>query len=737
VSYSQALAGRLRAWLQTLRLAGGTPAGTHVAAPASASELAVELQRFKAIGDRLERGLESLKDIQWEVRENEARYRDLLDNQADLILRRDAQGCLTFVNQAFCRVFGVDRNSVLGRPFAPRVLDGDNATPLAPGGALRQQRYAQEIETARGPRWFEWEEHAVQGHEPAACEVQCLGRDITERRSSEADLKEARKQAEAANRAKSRFLAAMSHEIRTPMNGILGMTSLLGDTELTPEQRTYAHAIQRSARTLLSLIDEILDFSKIEADKLQLNSVPLAIDECVQGLVELLAPKAYEKGIEIAWAVDPSVPRQLMGDEVRVRQIVTNLVGNAIKFTDSGGVLVTVARTRIANRAAGKGDIDIAISVEDTGIGIAPESLPALFSEFEQADAAVQRRQGGTGLGLAISRRLARAMGGDVLVSSTPGRGSIFTATMRLKRVAESAEPLAAPAEAPPMLPQHVLLALDEGIERRALRLALEGADIPLEEGAIEDALSLVRAAADSGEPFTTLIVDGRGGCEPAAKLLAASRAAAPAGVQGVIVLDTAAKADFPRFRHAGFDAYLVRPVRPQSVLTRVGLGQEPSEPAQAPAARRDVRFVAPPSVLLVEDNDINALLARRMLEKVGCKVRHCVNGREAVETFRRVLAGTDRPYDVVLMDAHMPILDGLAATRAIKELYAALPNQVSLPPPIIAVTANAFDEDRRRCLEAGMDDYLAKPFGREELHRLLERWCSGLVAKQGNTRAA
>jgi PAS domain S-box-containing protein len=164
VSYSQALAGRLRAWLQTSRLAGGTPAGTPVAAPAPAGELAVELQRFKAIGDRLERGLESLKDVQWEVRENEARYRDLLDNQADLILRRDAHGCLTFVNQAFCRVFGVERNSVLGRPFAPRVLDGDKATPLTPGGALRQQRYAQEIETARGPRWFEWEEHAVQGH---------------------------------------------------------------------------------------------------------------------------------------------------------------------------------------------------------------------------------------------------------------------------------------------------------------------------------------------------------------------------------------------------------------------------------------------------------------------------------------------------------------------------------------------------------------------------------------------
>jgi CheY-like chemotaxis protein len=283
-----------------------------------------------------------------------------------------------------------------------------------------------------------------------------------------------------------------------------------------------------------------------------------------------------------------------------------------------------------------------------------------------------------------------------------------------------------------------VLLALDGETERRALRLSLEGADIPLEESALAEASALAYMAAEAGEPFTTLIVDGRSGCASAAELLSAARTAARDSVQGVIVLDTAAKADFAQFRQAGFDAYLVRPVRPQSVLTRVGLGQDPIEPAPVPVgAERQVRFVVAPSVLLVEDNDINALLARRMLEKVGCKVRHCVNGREAVEAFRRVLAGVDRTYDAVLMDAHMPVLDGLEATRVIKELYAAREDDGAPAPPIIAVTANAFDEDRRRCLEAGMDDYLAKPFDREELHRLLERWCAHLVASHGSTRAA
>ncbi|HJU30254.1 MAG TPA: ATP-binding protein, partial [Hyphomicrobiaceae bacterium] len=422
-------------------------------------DLAAELERFTRIGERIERGLESLEDIQWEMRENEARYRDLLDNQADVILRRDEQGRLTFVNQTFCRLFGLDRGMVLGRPFRPRVLAGDSPNPLTPASELRRQRYVQQIETARGPRWFEWDEHAVTGADAVISEVQCSGRDISERLRTEADLRDARKQAEAANRAKSRFLAAMSHEIRTPMNGILGMTSLLTDTELSAEQRTYAHAIERSARTLLTLIDEILDFSKIEADKLQLNQAPLSVGECVQGVVELLAPKAYEKGIDLGWAVDPSLPRPLLGDEVRVRQIVINLLGNAIKFTDKGGVLVTVRKSQSRKPDGDADDLWVVIAVEDTGLGIAAETLPSLFSEFEQAEDAVRRRQGGTGLGLAISRRLARAMGGDIHVASAPGHGSTFTATLRLK-MAPGAAIAGELVNAPPGR-QHVLLALD------------------------------------------------------------------------------------------------------------------------------------------------------------------------------------------------------------------------------------------------------------------------------------
>ena len=732
MSRFESLPGQLKRWLRSLSNVADGWAPVHPAVPEPGRNLGHEFERFARIGDRLERGLEELKDLQWQIRENEARYRDLLDNQADVILRRDAEGRLTFVNQAFCRVFGRERTAVLGQPFRPHVFAGDEASPLEPGSAIRHQRYVQEIETAAGPRWFEWEEHAVPATDGAVAEVQSLGRDISETRRVQAQLTEARRQAEAANRAKSRFLAAMSHEIRTPMNGILGMAGLLGETELSPEQQTYAGAIDRSARTLLTLIDEILDFSKIEADKLVLKSELLSPEESLQGVVELLAPKAYEKGIDIAWAVDPAVPRALMGDEVRLRQIVTNLVGNAIKFTDKGGVLVTVARLATPGRSLIADDVAITITVEDSGIGIAADALPSLFQEFEQAEAAVRRRLGGTGLGLAISRRLAKAMAGDIFVASEPGKGSTFTAIVRLRKAAAQAMPLAAPTIQSTGL--HVLLALDRPVARRALSLALEGAGIPVEEGTLAGATELVDAAAAAGEPFTTILVEGALDREAAATLIVHAREAAPdKTVQGIVVLDTSAKSLFPSLQGAGFDAYLVRPVRPHSLLTGIQTGfAESAEaaPVVAPQSPRQPRAGKAISVLLVEDNDINALVARRLLEKAGCTVKTCGNGRDAVETLRAMASGSEPTVDIVLMDVHMPIMDGLDATRHIRQLYASRKAQC---PPIVAVTANAFEEDRRRCLDAGMDDYLVKPFDRHDVDRVLERWCGD----KGDTQAA
>ncbi|CAN0354903.1 unnamed protein product, partial [Phaeothamnion confervicola] len=360
----------------------------------------------------------------------------------------------------------------LGRTWQPQVAAQEPSSAQTHSGPRR--RYTELVETADGRRWLAFEEHRVPGLSPGkdevsagrADEVQLVATDVTEARAAAALLASARDQAQAADRAKSRFLAAMSHEIRTPMNGIMGMASLLGDTGLSSEQRTYLGAIDQSASTLLLLIDEILDFSKIEAGKLVLAAEPFALDACVQGAVELLAPAAHEKGLELAWTVPPELPSALVGDQARVRQIVLNLVGNAVKYTDRGGVLVTVEHAMRDDGAA-----QISIRVKDTGIGLTREAMDRLFSEFNQGDAENALRRGGTGLGLAISRRLARAMDGDVTVTSEPGRGATFTADLVLpvgpgaRAVLEKVGSGKAAG--------HVLLALDNRIERRALSTCL------------------------------------------------------------------------------------------------------------------------------------------------------------------------------------------------------------------------------------------------------------------------
>ena len=697
--------------------------------PRGTQKLVGTLQNL-AVG--LDGSIESLKDVQWELRESEARYRDLLDYQGDIIIRRDPEGRLTFVNDAFCRAFGMTRDTIIGQSFTPRILDGEAHEGVETGGETdgQRRRYQQCLATSEGPRWFAWDEFVIQDENGSLKEIQCVGRDITDQRSAEAALQEARDQAEDANEAKSRFLAAMSHEIRTPMNGILGMVGLMLDTKLTPEQRTYARAVNTSAKTLLSIIDEILDFSKIEAGKLELTVEPFDLGEAVQGVVELLAPRAREKGLEIGWFIDPGLPKTVLGDEIRIRQILMNLLGNAIKFTNEGGVALRVTDCAATGESV-SGRVQIRFAVSDTGIGLDAEARTSIFGEFEQADKSTTRSYGGTGLGLAISKRLVDEMGGDLRVESEKGEGSTFTFDIPLQP-GENAPNLGADWTALDGA-VHVLIVSSAEIEAGLMADMITAAGGTVERAKPGEASLGIWSAADAGRVFDVVIADASDldRCE---RLPDQAREAAGSqrSVKTVVLVDASERGDVQRLKQRGFDAYLVRPVRPASLFSQIGLGNPKSSglptrggPLRAPQVDAEPvngAQVTSLNALLAEDNQINALLARKMLERAGWTVTHVPNGRIAVEAFRARLEGASKvPFDLVLMDIHMPEMDGIEATGEIRRLFDVRSDLAA--PPIIALTANAMPEERQRYLESGLDDYLAKPFERDDLEALLERW--------------
>ena len=696
------------------------------AAPSTGWLSSLQARVLLAARSRNEKRLESLSDLEWQIVDQVARYRDLLDEIDAAVCRRDAAGRITFVNRSFCQLFGVESARVLGTTFDP-VRASLGPTPLPPLG--QPCRTVCEVSTASGPRWLSIAEHQVP---PAAgaqgVEWQLVGRDVTEEVARDREVGRAKALAEEASRAKSRFLAAVSHEIRTPMNGIIGMAGLLGETHLTAEQQTYTRTISQSARSLLQLIDDVLDFSRLEARRLTVERAPFELEQLVQDVVELLAPRAFEKDLELVWSIDRSLPREFLGDGARVRQILLNLLGNAIKFTDRGGVWVTVGPRAGRETAARPGETGVlAIDVRDTGIGLAPEALQRIFGEFEQFGAGAEHR-GGTGLGLAISQALARAMGGDISVVSQPRRGSVFTLELPLVAVDQPPNPDVA-REAAAAMPG-VLLMFDGLIERRGLAAQLAAAGAGVREADTMEGPSILRSARAAGKPFDIVLVDAMDGTAELDGLLAGT------ATRGIVVMSPGARPDLKAHRDVGFTEFLVRPVRPRSLEARLrsaGPFDDSVDPHDCGAlpAREEPKSVAavvaprsPLRVMIVEDNAVNALLTQRTLERMGCEIVTARDGEAAVTYMRRMYAGQCEPVDVILMDMHMPRLSGIEATARIRELTGVTGVQGPCGRPvIIAVTASAFEEDRRRCLAAGMDDYLAKPFGPAELERCIGRW--------------
>jgi CheY-like chemotaxis protein len=485
-------------------------------------------------------------------------------------------------------------------------------------------------------------------------------------------------------RAKTMLFATLSHEIRTPLNGILGMAGLLGMSDLTHAQRSWLEAVTDSGQHLLGLLNDILDYAKLESGKIELETLVFNPAKTVQSVAELCSPRAHEKGLEIAVVIGANVPHEVEGDDGRLRQIILNLVSNAVKFTPSGGVLI-----RLTAPKAGR----LCIAVEDTGIGIPEDKATAVFEEFQQADSSHTRRFGGTGLGLAIVKKLATAMGGVITLGPRAGGGSVFCADIAFETITPTL------TDVRRLSGRTVAIASPSSFLAQAVGLALEG------EGAIVKHVASPKAAKGTCAILLDHEMSENGGA-----------AWIKTGVPLVALIPQEKRDLIETYRADGAAGYLIKPLRQESLIERVALAAGDTIDAR-PIAANDERANAAPKnlgirVLLAEDNPVNALLAKSLLARNGCHVDTVGNGQEAVAALDAA------PYDLVLMDMHMPVMDGFEATRAIRAKFGRVAQT-----PIIALTAAAMEEDRRACKAAGMNDFITKPLDPDMLSSVLERW--------------